>query len=197
MARGVGPGRIQARIDSKDGILKRFDNQLKSLGEAKGRQAMARAVNHTARKTSTAVKRALVKQTSAPRAIVQSTVKLRLAAHRGGGAIEAMIHATGSELPLHLFSARQFRYGVRAKVWGKNQRFPSMFGAAGDNPKTVAALGGQVFVRSGKSRLPIEKAFGPSIPKEMVIGETRDTFERESRAGLEERLRHEISRLLG
>ena len=37
-----------------------------------------------------------------------------------------------------------------------------------------------MFVRKGKSRLPIHKLFGPNIPKEMVKDETEATFYRVS-----------------
>lgn len=187
---------IQVRIEELDGVLDKFQNQLAAVGAGKARVAMARAVNYAGRKTAVQVKRALVKQTSIPRAIVNSAVKTKAAAHKGNSAIEFVIYARGSELPLRDFKPRQFAFGVRAKVWGRMQRFPSMFGAPGDNPSVIAALNGHIFHRTGASRLPIEKAYGPSIPKEMVLAETKETFLRFSREELEKRLRHELGRML-
>lgn len=191
----MAPSKI-VQIVSLDGVLNRFANQLGAVGQGKARVAMARAVNYGGARALTGVRRALVKQTSIPRSIVNSTVKLRKAAQKGSGPIEAVIYASGSELPLSLFSPRQFSFGVRAKVWGKQQRFPGMFGAPGDNPKVRAALGGHIFHRTGKSRLPIEKSYGPSIPKEMMLAETKEAFETIAPKATEDRLRHELSRML-
>jgi hypothetical protein len=191
----MAPSRI-IQIQSLDGVLARYGNQLGALGQGKARVAMARALNYGAGRAHVAVKRALVKQTSIPRGVVQGAVKLRKAAHKGSGALEAVIHATGSELPLSVFSPRQFSFGVRARVWGRSQRFPGMFGAPGDNPKVIAALGGQIFHRTGKSRLPIEKSYGPSIPKEMLLGETKEAFETVAAPATDDRLRHELARML-
>lgn len=184
---------LEANVDN---VLASFTNQLGALGEGEARKAMARAVNRAGRTIRTHVIRSLGRQTSIPRAILTASVKGRAAAHKGDSAIQFVIHATGSELPLRMFNPRQFSYGVRAKVWGRAQRFPGMFGAPGDNPKVVAALGGHVFHRSGASRLPIEKGYGPSIPKEMVLAETKAVFERMAPIETEKRLRHEIARLL-
>lgn len=184
------------RIESLDGVLKKFGNQLGALGEGRARIALARAVNYGGRRANVAMKRALIKQTSIPRGIVNASVKERKAAHRGGGAVEFVIYARGSELPLSLFSPRQFSYGVRARVWGKSQRFPGMFGAPGDDAGVIAALGGQIFHRTGKSRLPIERSYGPSIPKEMLLGEAAEAFQRTAAEATESRLRHELGRML-
>lgn len=191
----MAPGRIQI-IAEADGNLKRYGNMLGALGAGKARQAMARAVNRAGRTTAVQVRRALVKQTSIKRAIVNAQVRTKAAAHQGTGAIEFVIWARGSEIPLAQFGARQFSWGVRAKVWGRMQRFPHTFGAPGDNPKVVSALGGQVFVRTSSDRLPIEKVYGPSIPKEMVIGETKEAFESTAARETEKRLAHELGRLL-
>lgn len=192
----MAPPVIRVRIDEMDGVLRQFGNQLAALGAGEARKAMARAVNRAGRTTASRIKRTLARQTSIPRGIINATVKERAAAHKGGDAIEFVIYARGSELPLKIFSPRQFSFGVRAKVWGKMQRFPGMFGAPGDNPNVIAALGGNVFHRTGASRLPIEKSYGPSIPKEMLIGDTADDFQRIAREETEKRLRHELSRLL-
>ena len=186
----------RVEIDSRDSVMKRFGNQLGALGEGKARAAMARAVNHTGAKTYTAVRRALAQQTSAPVAIIRKEVQLRKAAHKGTGAIEAVIRGRGSELPLGVFKPKQFSYGVRVKVWGKVQQYKSMFGAPGRNPKLVARLGGQPHIRVGKERFPIQRAYGPSLPKEMVKDATREAFLTVSKDVLEKRLEHEIGRML-
>lgn len=187
--------RIQVHIDQRDNILLRFGNQLEAVGEGKARVAMARAVNYGGRRAQVQVKRALVKQTSIPRAVINREVKSRAAKHQGKTAIEFVIYARGSELPLKDFAPKQFTFGVRAKVWGRMQRFEGAF--MGPRPGTVApALGGHVFHRTSSSRLPIEKSYGPSIPKEMVLGEAKEAFQKYAASETEKRLRHELGRML-
>ena len=70
---------------------------------------------------------------------------------------------TGRHLPLSFFGAKQFSYGVRAKIWGRAQTFRSAF--------VVKRYGGGVFKRTGKARFPIEQLWGPSVPKEMLRDE--------------------------
>ena len=186
----------RVRIDAKDGILKRFENQLGFLGEGKARVAMARALNHTGRKAYTAVRQALRVQTSAPAAIIRQEVVFRGAAHKGSTALEAIIRGRGSELPLGIFKPQQTEVGASAFVWGKRQVYVGTFGAPGDNAKLVARLGGQPFHREGAARYPIQRVFGPSLPKEMLKDETRATFERISESDLQDRIAHEIARML-
>ena len=59
----------------------------------------------------------------------------------------------------------------------------------------VAKYGGNVFHRTSRKRFPIERMFGPSIPKEMVKDQTLETFERSGNA-IMDRTMHELSRIL-
>jgi hypothetical protein len=59
----------------------------------------------------------------------------------------------------------------------------------------VAKYEGNVFHRTSKKRFPIQKMFGPSIPKEMVKDETLGTFEQSGNAVMD-RAMHELSRIL-
>lgn len=194
---------IKVEVKGLDSVYGTFSNQLSALGAGKARVAMARAVNHAGNKAYTRVIQALLKQTSAPRAVVRAAVKKRHAAHKGDGAIEFVIYSRGSELPLRMFAPKQFTFGVRAKVWGRMQRFESAFINAGRWNSGNAIAGGHVFVRTGGfnpasgRNNAIEKMYGPSIPKELALGETAETFQQVSRAEVEKRLRHELGRMLG
>ena len=187
--------RMRVRIDSLDGMMKHFQNRLAQVGQGKGRVAMARALNRGGKTTNVHVKRALVAQTSIPRSIVNATLKEKQASTSGGGALEFVIYGSGTELPLKIFKPKQMGFGTRAKVWGKMQRFPGAF--MGPRPGVIApSLGGHVFHRTGKSRKPIEKLYGPSIPKEMVIDQTARTFETTSVREISKRLDHELKRMM-
>ena len=186
---------MQTVIYPADAVLARFTNQIEGLG-SKAEPALARAVNRTVDMVYTRTVRALVKQTSAPRAVVVAATRKRYASTRGGGgAIEGAIVATGKELSLKVFKPRQFQSGVKATVWGKRQLFPGTF--MGPRPGAIAPkLRGHVFARTSKARLPIKKLYGPSIPKEMVKDQSAATFQSEAPAILARRIEHELGRLL-
>lgn len=156
--------------------MERYGKDLRALGDtAKTYRVIARAANYEGRRAFVRVKRALRKQSSIPNAIVQRSVKFLPAATRAGGRVEVAIHGSGRELSLKMFGARQFKAGVRARVWGQLQMYPGGF--MGPKPGAIAAkLKGHAFVREGKSRLPISKMFGPSIAKEIVKDESAQAF---------------------
>lgn len=56
--------------------------------------------------------------------------------------------------------------------------------------------GNKVFQRKGKSRLPIEKLFGPAVPQMARNKETVRYIEKEAVSTYEKRLQHEIKRVL-
>lgn len=193
---------IRLEILPKDDIIARFGNQLAALGEGKARQAMARTVNHEGKKARTKVIRALVRQTSAPRRLVVAALSTRQAFPGAkSGPIEFAIVGTGSELPLKWFGPKQFSFGTRAKVWGKSQRFEGSFMNAGRWNSGNQIGGGHVFHRTGGFNAKsgrnnaFQRMFGPSIPKEMLLAETKAAF-MSTTSGLADRLGHEIGRLL-
>jgi hypothetical protein len=60
----------------------------------------------------------------------------------------------------------------------------------------VPSLGGQVFRREGRERLPIVKLWGPSIPRELLRDQVPKVFFDEVRAKVPVRLKHELRRIL-
>jgi hypothetical protein len=83
------------------------------------------------------------------------------------------------------FGAVQRLKGVSAAPWRKRRVFPHTF--------IVGSLGGHVYERTSKARLPIRKLWGPAIPAEMVRDETKAAFEALVGAELPARLEYEIS----
>jgi hypothetical protein len=165
----------QLIIQPLDQVMARYGQSLARLSGADAHKVMARAMNYEGRKGFTAVKRALVKQTSIPRKIVEDSTRFKQAGVALGNTLEVRMVGTGRELPLKRFGARQFKTGVRAKVWGKLEMFPGQF--MGPRPGVIALkLHGRTFVRVGKARLPIRQTFGPSVPKEMVKDQSAATF---------------------
>jgi hypothetical protein len=128
-----------------------FEAAVQSVGE----QAAVRAFS-----------RALRQQTGAKAGLINSETRTIRSSFAN---LSYTIEARGDYLGLSHFSPRQFGYGVRAKPWGRWQRFEGAF--------LVGSMANNAFVRQGKARLPIKKMFGPAIPKEMVRDAARDAFE--------------------
>lgn len=177
-----------------DGILARYGNQLGAVGQGQAKRVFVRAVNRVTTSVRSRVTRAVARQSSIPRALVNRAVRRRLASFKSLS-VEGAVFATGGPLSLKYFRARQLTYGVRAKVQAEWKRYPGAF--MGPRPGVLApSLHGHVFVRTTDRRLPIEKLFGPSVPEELVTGESAKEFERTVNSMLPQRVAHELGRLL-
>lgn len=178
-----------------DDVLRRFRNQIAVIGQGRARPALARALNRVTRMARTRVVRAIVQDTSLPRSIASRAVRTVLAAHSGGGDLSAGLSARGRPVSLKHFGARQLSYGVRARIFGQWRRFPGAF--MGPRPGTLAPrLGGHVFQRTSRSRLPIERLDGPSVPEALTRTAARQAFDQLYASHLPMRIAHELGRML-
>lgn len=143
-----------------------FEAAIARVGEQDATRAFNRALNREGDKIKTAVRRALRQQTGAPMGIINRETRSFRSTFSN---LVYTIEARGDHLGLSHFAPRQFRYGVRAKPWGRFQRFEGAF--------LIGSLGNNAFVRETSARFPIKKMFGPAIPKEMVQHETQRAFE--------------------
>lgn len=179
-----------------DPVLNKYQSGIDRLSSGDQHKALARAVNRTTTMTRTQVIQATVKQSSIPRRIVAGSMDTRQVKPGGGGALQGMIIASGSPVPLKEFNAKQFGYGVKAKVWGKQMRFPGTFIWAGHRNSGKYVGAGHVFARLTSKSLPIEKQLGPSVPEEVVKDQSKAAFERTTAEVLPKRVIHEVGRLL-
>jgi hypothetical protein len=182
-----------------DDVLQRFANGLGALGADGTRKVLARSLNRAGGPALTAVRRELARATSAPMSLIRKQVYARKAwagSAAGEGRLDFQIISYGKPIPLAFFKPREFSYGVRAKVWGRWQRFDGMFMRGGRWPDRVELdMGGKVFVRTSKARLPIEQAFGPSLPHELFEPPVLKIFaERATKLG--DAIAHELDREL-
>lgn len=181
---------MQTMIRRLDKETIRMEALVYAIGEGEAKKVFARAMNHEGKKGYTAVRRKLNKQTSIKVKDIRRAVGWHPASYK---TLKAAIRATGRPFSLRYFGARQFRYGVRARVWGKSQRFEGAF--------MVASLGNTVFKNTGgfnkKSRRnnAIEKLWGPSLPKELLTDEVVDVF-RGKTDDISDRAAHELQRIL-
>lgn len=186
---------MSIRIDFSDDILRRYQDQIAAIGQGAARPALARALNRVARMAKTRVVRAIVADTSIPRAMAARSVRTVLAAHRGEGDLFAGVTATGRPISLKHFRPTQLSYGVRAKVFGAWQRFPGAF--MGPSPGVIAPrLGGHVYTRMSSARLPIERQYGPAVPEALTRSASQRAVEEVVAAHLPKRIQHELGRLL-
>lgn len=168
----------------------RFQAMMHAVGEKEATLAFARAMNHEGRKSFTQVKRTLSKQTGIRVGDIAKATSFHPASKR---TLRTVIKGTGAPIPLRYFGAKQFKFGVRARPWGRWQKFEGAF--------IVRSLGGTVFKNTGgfnnKSRRnnAIEKLWGPSIPREMLRGEVIAAFTRNA-DDVADRAMHELTRIL-
>lgn len=193
---------MKIELKQGDEVLERFANGLGALGDYRARQVMARALNRAGNPSATKVRRAIAKHTSIPYKMVEKGVVVRKAwsgTEAGPGKLSFTLHSTGYRLALRHFRPVEFRYGVRAKVWGKFQRFEGAFmrGGAWPNRKPFEKKGmdQNVWVRTDKARLPIRRMYGPSIPGAMLDAAIVKVW-RTATARLGDDIAHELDRAL-
>jgi hypothetical protein len=143
----------------------------------------ARALNRTGAKAATQVVRALTVQTGLARKTIKRAVKSFRASERS---LNFALKTRGGNISLRFFKARETRAGVSAAPLGKRIVVPRTFMKAGRFPNRVRfdsrgkgkGMHGNVFVRKGKARLPIEGGrSGVYIPTEMLQGQTLAAFD--------------------
>ena len=171
-------------IKHVDRVLHTYERMIRRAGEGKAKEAFAAALNHQTAIIMTKVRKAIIKQSSIERAAVYAGTDLLRATP---GALSAIIEGTGRHLPLREFKPRQFSYGVRAKVWGKHQQYPSAF--------LIPRYKNGVYKRLTKKRFPIKQLYGPAIPVEMLRDQSRAAFE-SSTPDVSKRAMHELARIL-
>jgi hypothetical protein len=151
---------MRVRFLEADDVRIRFEAACNRLGEGEARRAFSMAMNKEGRKSFTQLRRALARQSSIPRGAVNAATRFQSATRT---TLATITSGSGRHLPLSFFGAKQFSYGVRAKIWGRAQTFRSAF--------VVKRYGGGVFNRTGKARFPIEQLWGPAVPVEMLRDE--------------------------
>jgi hypothetical protein len=176
---------MDIKIELKGRGIASFTAAAKDLASPKAKAAARMALNDTGKQVNTRVKRILVKQTGLKYGAIQKGVRQQLASNAN---LEFRITGTGKHFGLVDFNARQGKRGVSASPWATRRMFKHTF--------IVAKLGGQVFVRTGKERLPVKKLWGPSIPREMVRDEVPVVFESMARTILPVQVARQFARLM-
>jgi hypothetical protein len=175
------PSMTEVVIDTSD-----FKNMAAAM-EAAGKKAplaLARTINWAGNKARTQTLRSIAKQAGLAYGVVRDGVKTKSASPRD---LTYDLAAKGRPFPLSYFDARQTSRGASAAPWGKRRTFPHTF--------VAETIGGHVFERTGRARLPIRELWGPGIPQEMVKDEPPKKFVETLRGEFAPRLAHELSRM--
>jgi hypothetical protein len=175
--------------------LTQFGNMLGALGQD-GPKVINRALNRTGDMARTQVVRALSKQTGLPQKTIRKAVKAKRSSWQD---LEYRLEASGGDVSLKYFKARETRRGVTALVRGERELFEGAFTRGGSFARGRVALqmGGHVFQRIG-GRTELERLkSGVFIPLEMVAGASANAFEAVVSDVLPRRLDHEFNRAMG
>lgn len=163
-------------------------------------KAVETAVSNAVNRAALAGRTGAVKKSKEEYEVKTSTVRgaIRIIKARPSRHAQAVIRAQGKPIPLIKFKVspgntprRQPKvYKVAVKKNGMKD-VPGVFVARMKNNH----LG--VFQREGKSRIPIEKKYGPSIPQMLKSDSVSEYVEERAVEVLESRLENEIKRALG
>jgi len=159
-------------------------------------RALVGAINRAAESTRTEASRKVREIYYVKHKDIISTIKIKKASPEN---LMATVTSSGNLLPLAKFRVTPQRPQPRRKspVVIRVKR-----GAEGGSVKNVFVARMRsghigVFGRVGKSRLPIQEKYGPSIPQMLGNPTVSVWIEEKAVERLEQRLDHEISRILG
>lgn len=162
--------------------------QIAQLQRDVAEQATARAINRTLDGGKTRMARSITQEFNVKQSVVRESLRVQGASRKGGlftieGYLESPAKRGRSRNLIH-FQARQTPLGVQVKVkrGGPRKLVRGAFIANKDNK-----YGGTVFVRTGKSRLPIEgvqtidvqQMFNTRRVKNVIVRWMEEQFPRE------------------
>lgn len=169
----------------------RFDTSqvLKTLSEiprGPARRAIIRGLNKTAANVRTSASSAIRKR----RALSAKTVREALAIRRATAQrMVSSLVATGRPIPLRDYKANRTKRGVTVRVSpGKR----TLVQHRGNKAFIIDKIGGHVFAREGKARLPVKKLYGPSLPSTFLQQEVRAAWTATAQEAMPKRLAEEM-----
>jgi hypothetical protein len=163
---------------------------LKNIGEiprGPARRAIVRGLNKTATNVRTAASVAIRGKRSLSAKVVKDAMAIRKA---NAQSLVSSIVVTGKPIPLRDYKARQTKKGVTVLVTpGKR----TLVQHHGNKAFTIGKLGGHVFARQGKARLPVKKLYGPSLPSTFLQQEERAAWTAKAQEVMPKRLAEEMN----
>jgi hypothetical protein len=154
---------------------------------------ISRSLNRTASSTKTIVNREARKIYVIKAKDINQALGLRKASRSN---LLAVLKYSGERIPLDKFkfspkNPRPKKPPQALKVQVKKDGYKNLLHAFVANIQ-----GNKIFERAGKSRLPIKRLFGPAVPQMVDNADLRQFVEQEQVRIYENRLDHEIKRVL-
>lgn len=164
------------------------------LGELERRapNAISNALNRGMANINTNIRKEVRKDYHIKAGDVNATLSKNRASR---GSLSATVISKG-----HLIGLEKFK--VSPKTINPNRKTPLTVSVKKSGGKKVGGAfmaevnGPKLFMRIKKSRLPIRRLFGPSIPQMLGREDIRASIELQGRDTFERRLQHEINRIL-
>lgn len=178
-------------ITSDEKMLNDVQN---TLGEfhKKAPNAISNALNRGVSNMNTNARKEIRKEYNIKAGDVSPTLKAFRASRANLG---ASVQSKGGVISLD-------RFKISPKTINPRRKSPIKAAVKKGSAKSlgsgfVAEINGpKVFKRSGKSRLPIQKLFGPSVPQMLENERSREEIQQKGKETFENRLEHEIKRIL-
>jgi hypothetical protein len=174
----------------------KFKEVEQALGEYKNKTptALSRAINRAASNAKTNASKKAREQYNIKAKDVNSTFKITNANKSSLGAV---IKSTGERIPLIKFKVSPSKPNTKKppkvlKVEVKKGGLKELVGAFVANVN-----GNKVFRRASGARLPIQQLFGPAVPQMLGTDNIREFIQNEASKVFDQRLDHEIERILG
>lgn len=168
----------------------RFDvsDALKGLDEINSsfRRAISRGLNKTAANVRTAASVAIRQRRKLSARVVREAMGIKSATPSKLG---ASLTVTGKPIPLRDYAARQTKQGVTVAVSPGPRK---LVVHRGNRAFILPSIGGHVFAREGKGRLPIKKLFGPSLPSTFIQAEVRRAWTATATEAMPKRIAEEL-----
>lgn len=153
-------------------------------------KAMYRSLNRALMEGRTAATRATTKRYTLKAKDVRSTFKMHKA---NSNTLDAALVSTGANLPLS-----RYAHKPGTDTTGRNRKQVKVAVKKGAlKPLGQAFIWqGKVMQRLGKTPLPIQQKYAPSVPSILDNMETVDAVQNTMEAAVEKRLEHETMRIL-
>lgn len=163
-------------------------------------KAAVSALNRVGSMVKSEAVRQVAKQRNLPMRTIREHIPQRPKAY--GKHLATSVRGLGRPISLRLFHAHNTAHGVSVKVMRDGQRKlvhrygNKAFVYSRGRRAPRGAVDRPVMVRQGRSRLPIQKLYGPSIPTAFIKKVVMETFMRLTAKKFPERLHHEIKHRL-
>jgi len=177
--------------------LQQFEKGVRWLNE-NFPKVLPRIMNQVGDRARTRVVRALTTQTGLKRDVIRRAVDNSKRAFSGQLVYD--LRSRGGNVRLKYLNPKETEAGVTATPFGKKTLYPGTFMKGGVFPhrKMVARFDGHVFYRLNRSGSRITFArSGVFIPKEMIMGATKQAFEGEVQTTLPQRIDQVLRKLQG